>query len=133
MSRSFIFSLVSRDILNGTYFATDSDGGPMNDPNTIDVAGTLFASRNKLKINLALRDITGKHETDTARKVQLGVEIARNTKSGYQFGILDGGFTAGYYHKTKKYGTFSFATYDVNSEVTKVVDRDRRLAIEYTL
>jgi hypothetical protein len=105
----------------------------MNDPNTIDVAGTLFASRNKLKINLALRDITGKYEADTSRKVQLGVEIASNRNSGYQLGFLDGGFTAGYYYKTKKYGTFSFATYDVNSEVTEVVDRDRRLVIEYTL
>jgi hypothetical protein len=133
ISRTFIFSLVSRDALSGTYFATDNDGGPMNDPNTIDVAGTLFASRNKLKINLALRDITGKYEADTSRKVQLGVEIASNRNSGYQLGFLDGGFTAGYYYKTKKYGTFSFATYDVNSEVTEVVDRDRRLVIEYTL
>lgn len=134
ISRKLIGSLVARDALNSDYFDASSSGTPRNNQQTIDLALTSFMSRNRVVLNIALRDITSRIEgIDTARKIQLGLEYKKTYKSGFRFGYLDRGLTLGWFYKTKKVGKFSVSTYSADTTITGVKDQDRRLTFQYSL
>ena len=131
INRKFLASIVSRDAFSSNFFYVGMEGLPANDPNTVDFAFTWFLSKNRLKLNLGLRDITGKYSDVTSdRKIQFGGEYSNSMKSGIKFGYLDGGPTLGYFYKTRKRGSYSISTHSVNTKITDVRDEDRRVTFE---
>jgi hypothetical protein len=135
LTRKFIASVVTRDALNSNYFDRASSGTPRNDKQTFDVAFTAFMFRNKLKANMAFRDITAQTpgDVDSIRKIQLGFEYSRLSVWGFRFGMLDGGPTLGAFINTRKVGKYSFSLYSVDTSITGVRDQDRRLSFQYSL